>query len=927
MIMVPSRKFRRAAPNGRQSETELQATLNIIPAYTWYAAPSGALTFVNERCADYLGLPADHPLRVGIIPSDAAWDSHILLLHPDDHERTRTVWSTCLSNGYAGEVSFRVRGAEGAYRWFLSRVEPLRAIDGTLRYWIGINLDIEELKETEFYLAEGQRLAHTGSWAFITAGFDCWSPGLFQSYGLDASGKAPTVEKYLALFHPEDRESVVQEIENMWATVCGYGFTKRIVRPDGKVRRVRYVGTPASQIGALRGFIGTGIDVTQQKQPTEEPYAPDPASETVRLEEYLARVHPQGRIVRPDGKVRHVHWVGAPVIENGKLLQIVGTAMDVTEHERLTQELQRREVYLAEAQRLSQTGSFGWRTDNGEMVWSAETYRIFEYDCAKKPTLDMVIQRIDPEYRLFAQQSAERAYETGQDFEHECRLRMPGGVTKHIHVRSHALHHSSGGTEFVGAVIDVTKHKEAEQMLQQREMEVRQMLDFMPHLIVVFGPNHERLYANRAALDYRGIRLDEWREAITVHPDDKERVREYADRASLTRGPYDLEVRLRNAEGHYRWFLARYSPMLDDNGQIKYWYVALTDIEDRKRTEERLQGENATLREEIDQTSMFEEIVGTSPALQTVLSRVSRVAPSDATVLITGETGTGKELIARGLHRRSSRGSRPFISVNCAAIPRELIPSELFGHERGAFTGATQRRLGRFELADGGTIFLDEIGELAPDTQIALLRVLQEREFERIGGSQSIRVNVRVIAATNRDLKTAVANGTFRQELFYRLNVFPIAVPPLRERKEDILMLVEYFIQRYANKAGKTIRSIDKKTLEILQSYDWPGNIRELQNVIERSVILTFGDVLSIDQLWLSNETSRPNAVVQPSRAFAAVPEPRTEREIIERVLAETRGRVSGPSGAAAKLRVPASTLASRIKVLKINRSQFKFLS
>ena len=265
---------------------------------------------------------------------------------------------------------------------------------------------------------------------------------------------------------------------------------------------------------------------------------------------------------------------------------------------------------------------------------------------------------------------------------------------------------------------------------------------------------------------------------------------------------YELELRLRKCDASYRWFLARYNPVRDDKGRIIRWYVACTDIDDRKRTEERLQRENATLREEIDQTSMFEEIVGTSPALQTVLSRISKVAPSDSTVLTTGETGTGKELIARGIHRRSNRGSRPFISVNCAAIPRELILSELFGHEKGALTGATQRRLVRFELADGGTIVLDEIGELVPDTQVALLRVLQEREFERVGGRQSIRVNVRVIAATNRDLKTAVANGTFRQDLFYRVNVFPIAVPALRERKDDILMLVEYFIQRYAANYG-----------------------------------------------------------------------------------------------------------------------------
>jgi formate hydrogenlyase transcriptional activator len=363
----------------------------------------------------------------------------------------------------------------------------------------------------------------------------------------------------------------------------------------------------------------------------------------------------------------------------------------------------------------------------------------------------------------------------------------------------------------------------------------------------------------------------------------------------------------------------------DDKGQITRWYSASTDIDERKRAEEKLQLENAALREEIDQTSMFEEIVGTSSALQTVLSRISKVAPSDSTVLITGETGTGKELVARAIHRRSRRSGRAFVSVNCAAIPRDLILSELFGHEKGAFTGAMQRRLGRFEMADGGTIFLDEVGELSPDTQVALLRVLQEREFERVGGGQPIRVDVRLIAATNRDLQAAVANGTFRHDLFYRLNVFPIEVPPLRERKDDILMLVEYFVQRYAAKAGKHIRSIDKNTLDLLRSYHWPGNIRELQNIIERFVILSSGEVLSVNEKGLSQETPWPASRVEASPRLNLDAESRSEREIIEAALAETRGRLSGPSGAATKLRIPPSTLANRIKALKINKKQFKF--
>jgi transcriptional regulator with GAF, ATPase, and Fis domain len=306
-----------------------------------------------------------------------------------------------------------------------------------------------------------------------------------------------------------------------------------------------------------------------------------------------------------------------------------------------------------------------------------------------------------------------------------------------------------------------------------------------------------------------------------------------------------------------------------------------------------------------------------------VLSRIAKVAPADSTVFIRGETGTGKELIARALHKRSRRSGGAFVSVNCAALAPTLISSELFGHEKGAFTGAVQRRLGRFELADGGTLFLDEVGELLPDTQVALLLVLQEREFERVGGSQPIHVDVRVIAATNRDLSAALANGTFRQDLFYRLNVVPIEVPPLRERKGDILILVEYFVQRYASRMGRHFRTINKKTLDLLLAYDWPGNIRELQNVIERSVILSAGEVFAIDELWLFTE-SRPSA----SGISAAAPvqgKPQRERERIEAALAESRGRVSGPSGAAAKLGVPPSSLDHRIKALNINKKQFKF--
>ena len=511
---------------------------------------------------------------------------------------------------------------------------------------------------------------------------------------------------------------------------------------------------------------------------------------------------------------------------------------------------------------------------------------------------------------------------TCEVFEDEVRFRRADGQYRWHLQRGVPLRDEDGNIlKWYGVLTDIEDRKRAEEKIQEQEIELREILDLAPQLTGVYGPKGERLYANRSALEYLGVSLDEWRERpVGTAVRDLEKLKPFEDRGS---SGHELELQMRKGDGSFRWFLIRFNALRDETGQLMRWYVAATDIDERKRAEEKLQQENVALREEIDKASMFEEIVGTSRSLKAVLSRIAKVAPTDSTVLITGETGTGKELIARAVHKRSQRSGRPFVSVNCAALPPTLVSSELFGHEKGAFTGATQRRLGRFEMADGGTIFLDEVGELLADTQAALLRVLQEREFERVGGGRPIRVDVRVIAATNRDLDAAVANGTFRQDLLYRLNVFPIEMPPLRERKDDILILVGYFVQRYANRAGRNIRSIDQETLDLLQSYDWPGNIRELQNVIERSIILSSTDVFSVDELWLSKSTPPHASRAETSPALNV--EPRSEREMIEAALAETRGRVSGPSGAAAKLRVPPSTLESRIKASKINKHQFKF--
>ena len=533
---------------------------------------------------------------------------------------------------------------------------------------------------------------------------------------------------------------------------------------------------------------------------------------------------------------------------------------------------------------------------------------------------------VHPDDRARERDYFDRALSTGSAYELELRLRKADGSYRWFLARSNPFRDDKGRIRrWYVSCTDIEDRKRAEDKIREQEAELRQILDLTPQLIAVFGPHYrERLFINRIALEYHGLTLDEWRDAAPGalgHPDDSKRVQAMWDRAISSGSAFESEGRLRKSDGSYRWFLIRYNPVRDEEGKVLRWYAACADIDDRKRDEERLQQENVALREEIDKASMFEEIVGTSPALQAVLSRVSKVAPSDSTVLITGETGTGKELVARGIHRRSHRVSRAFVSVNCAAIPRDLIASELFGHEKGAFTGAMQRRIGRFELANGGTIFLDEVGELAADTQVALLRVLQEREFERVGGRQAIRVDVRVIAATNRDLKAAVSSGTFREDLYYRLNVFPVEVPPLRERRKDIPLLVEYFIDRYARKAGKNIRSVEKKTLQLLQSYPWPGNIRELQNVIERSVILCETEKFLIDESWLSQQ---PRDKRSGGRMYLLQKVAATEKEIIEEALRESRGRVFGPSGAAAKLGIARSTLESKIQSLNINKNRFK---
>jgi|HubBroStandDraft_6_1064221.scaffolds.fasta_scaffold05731_4 PAS domain S-box-containing protein len=982
------------------AEERLRLVVDTTPAMINTCRPDGHLDYVNKGWLDYFGLSLEAALdRADVlnmtVPSetDGRSGDPQPIIHSEDLPGLRSHWEATLISGKPNEHEARARRFDGVYRWHLFRAVPLCDETGRPLKWYVSGFDIEdrkraeeELRNSEFYLAEGQRLGHMGSWAFDPDGFYYWSPELFRMHGLDPARKPPSLQEYLDGLHPQDRESMADLIKGILVKASPFDATKRIVRPDGEIRYIRCVGVPVVENQSLKKYVGSAIDVTEHELLTQElrrreaylaeaqrlshtgsfGWKPDTgeivwSDETYRIFEYdrpvkptidspVQRVHPEDsavvkevinlafagatefehayRLLMPDGRVKHVHAIAHVLQDASGNREFVGAVTDITAAKRTLETLREREAYLAEAQRLSNTGSWAYDPATTKTTYmSEECYRVLGVDPqGGMISLETALQRIHPDDRQSVAEKFERATHERVEFELDYRYCPPGGEFRDIHQVGHPVLSPSGDlVEFVGTLIDITERKRAEEERRRSEMELQQILDLAPQIIAVYGPNRQRLYANRLMLDYIGLSLEEWQRSagqnIGVHPDDNERIDVLFDRAVARASADELELRLRKREGSYRWFLARFNPLRDEQGQITRWHVTATDIDDRKQAEDRLKRENVALREEIDKASMFEEIVGASPALQPVLSRISKVAPSDSTVLITGETGTGKELVARAIHRRSNRGRRAFVSVNCAAIPRDLIASELFGHEKGAFTGATQQRVGRFELANGGTLFLDEVGDLPAETQVALLRVLQEHEFERVGGTRRMQADVRVIAATNRDLPAAISAGTFRSDLFYRLNVFPIEIPALRKRKDDVRLLVEYFIDRYARKAGKSIKTVDKKTLGLLESYPWPGNIRELQNVIERSVIVCETENFSVDESWLSQKLPEGKAESQLDLSEKVSAQ---EKEMIEAALQECQGRVFGPSGAAAKLGIARSTLESKIRSLKIDKNRFK---
>jgi PAS domain S-box-containing protein len=572
-------------------------------------------------------------------------------------------------------------------------------------------------------------------------------------------------------------------------------------------------------------------------------------------------------------------------------------------------------------------GSWSLKPDGIFDYWSPETFVNFGFDPEKGiPTLSQWLDVLHGDDRQILAELIQKMLSEGVNGDVQYRVHHPKRGERIMHSTGEPVFENGKVVRLMGNTLDITKQENAVQELRRRKAYMDQG-EALSHT-GSFGWNlsaGELIWSDET---FRILEYDRNTKPTVdhifkrTHPEDLTMARRVIENAKQGED-LDFEHRLLMPNGSVKHVHVIARPLTSKSNEVEFVGTVM-DITERKSAFEEIRTlkdalykENIVLRQEIGNTSMFEEVLGTSSALQSVLALAAKVAPTDSTVLIGGETGTGKELIARAIHKRSKRAERSFVGVNCAAIPSSLVMSELFGHEKGAFTGAVQRRLGRFELAEGGTLFLDEVGDLPLETQIALLRVLQEREFERVGGNQMLRCDVRVIAATNRDLHSAAAAGSFRSDLFYRLNVFPIELPPLRERKEDIPILVKYFVDRYAKRAGKKIESIRKKSLEALREYSWPGNVRELQNVIERSLIIVDSNEFSVDQNWFSRElqsSSHPQTANRTS----------TEQGRIEAALAQAKGKVSGRQGAAALLGMPASTLESRIRSLGINKFQFK---
>jgi formate hydrogenlyase transcriptional activator len=871
-----------------------------IPALAWVSGSDGSMNFVNQRWLNYTGLSSE-------ASQGWAWKAAI---YPEDLRELVAKWEAAGDSDIPSECEVRLRRFDGVFRWFLFRREPVRDATRSATRWYGTGVDIHDAKQTEtLRAAESKALEMVANGASLSDVLNALCSSI------DDHASATT-----------------------FVCLMDSGGNQLLPVAGPHVPRSFAAAITPWPVGPNRGSCGiAAFTKTRVIIPdiSEDSRWPDDMRALALSHGFSAAWSEP--LISSDGEVLGTFCLSyphprTPNQQDLELIVIAGRIARIAIERQRSQEALRRAldaIRKSEAklrQVIDTIPTLAWCNlpDGSNEFLNKRWHEFAGLSSEGSPGWGWQVA-VHPEDKPSLMEKWRKVLDLGEPGEIEARLRRRDGAFRWFLMRVEPLRDEAGRiNRWYGTATDIEILKRTEEKLRQDERELRRITDAIPQTIVVLDASGAPLYANQATLDFTGLTTEDvtvpgLRERI-FHPEDLERLREKR-KAALERGlAFEAEQRALRKDGHYRWFLVRYNPFRNEQGQVIRWYATGTDIDDRVRAEERTRNENLALREQIDRDSMFEDIVGSSEALRRVLRQVAKVAASDSTVLILGETGTGKELIARAIHRRSRRADRAFIGVNCAAIPTSLIASELFGHEKGAFTGATQRRLGRFESANGGTVFLDEVGDLPPEIQIALLRVLQEREIERVGGNKSIAVDVRVLAATHRDLNTLVADGKFRQDLLYRLNVVPIEIPPLRERAADIPVLVEYFMDRFGKRAGKKFKTIDRMSLELLQAYGWPGNVRELQNVIERAVILSDGETFSVDEAWLKREV-HPTERRTGTLNGALVTQ---EKEMIEAALSLSQGQISGANGAAAKLGLPARTLDSKIKRLKINKYRYK---
>lgn len=732
----------------------------------------------------------------------------------------------------------------------------------------------DEQRRAELFLEEGQKLSHSGSWSWnLASGEVKWSQEHFRIFGADPQNEKPSRASFWSRVHPEDRMSLEQTVNQ----------------------------------------------AVQEKKNFAQTY----------------------RIILPDGTVKQVSGIGRAVVDDaGNLVEFIGITMDITERKRGEDELRKQKAHFEKLFDLAPEAIVLRDIDNRILRTNREFTELFGFSFEEAAGRN-ISELIVPDSSRDESEALRQALKCGERVNAELIRKRKDGSQIDVSLVAAPVCVDGGTPEIYGIYRDITARKQAEEALKRSEayLSEGQRLSHTGSWArsvstgdIFFSQESFRIFGLDPAITKMTLEILLSR----IHPEDRPSMQETIDRAIRQASDFETDYRIILEDGAIRHIHTLGHPIKNSAGNVVEFVGTLVDGTEqhlsRKALEnafaeistlkERLLQENIALRQEIDETSMFDEIVGRSSALQKVLKELEIVGPTDSTVLIYGETGTGKELIARAIHNLSSRRSNAFVKVNCAAIPTGLLESELFGHEKGAFTGAISQRIGRFELAHQGTVFLDEIGEVPLELQPKLLRVLQEREFERLGSSRTQRTDARLVAATNRDLSPMVEEQKFRADLFYRLNVFPLYVPALRERPEDVPLLVRHFAELFSRRIGKVIQTIPPETMSALMRYHWPGNVRELQNVIERAVILSTHGVLrvSIAELHGKGSTapgSKESAVSVRKRVRANVPA--LSREQVIQALQEADGRVGGSAGAAARLGLKRTTLIGLIKRLRID--------